>query len=277
MSYDEENKQTDAAVTAALAVASMDVKFANIDEESEPFVIVPDGYRVENLEHTLANPARLSGTTKVRDAAAFAMVVNADKSEATRLYRTVEPPQFVAVFNDHSSSGRPGWGDHRAVYDCPKSPEWKAWTGKHKAPMKQSEFAQFIEDNLPDIIDPDGATMLEIAKRLTAKKKVNFTSGLRLDNGEIQFQYEEEIEGRAGPKGQFTVPQTFTLGVSVFENGPRYRVTARFRYRIADGGELVLWYDLERAHKIIEDAVDELRLQIENETGLKSINGFRED
>jgi len=277
MSYDEENKQTDAAVTAALAVASMDVKFANIDEESEPFVIVPDGYRVENLEHTLANPARLSGTTKVRDAESFAMIVNVDKSAATRIYRTVEPPQFVAVLNDHSPTGLPGWGDHRVVYDCPLAPEWKIWIGKNKAPMKQADFAQFIEDNLPDITNPDSATMLEIAKRLTAKKKVAFTSGLRLDNGEIQFTYEEQVEGSAGPRGQFAIPQEFTITVPIFEGDAKYNITARFRYRLGEGGDLIIWYDLLRPHKMIEDAVAHLRRAIEAATELPSINGFRED
>lgn len=35
-------------------------------------------------------------------------------------------------------------------------------------------------------------------------------------------------------------------------------VEARLRYRIADKGVLVLWYDLVRPHKIVEDAANEV-------------------
>lgn len=273
-----EEQVTESASTAALAVAAMEPHRCDID--SEPFVIVPEGYRVDNVEHTLIAPVRKSGTTKVRDAESFIAVVNDQKGSGTRLYRTVEPPRFVAVFNDHESATKEycaGWGDHRAVYDCPLSPEWRTWIGKNLSPMKQSDFAQFIENNLPDITVPDSGAMLEIVKRLTAKKKVAFTSGLRLDNGEIQFTYEEQIEGSAGPRGQFAIPQEFTIAVQIFEGDAKYKFTARFRYRIGDGGDLMMWYDLLRPHKMIEDAVGILRQEIEGGTAMKSINGFRED
>lgn len=278
MSYEDENKQTETSATAALAVAATSIKFAG--DGAEPFVIVPDGHHISNVEDTLPAPVRKSGITNVRDAKSFiALFVRNEIDATTLLYYTVEPPTFVAIFNDHSvgGNGQAGWGDHRLVYDCPLSPEWKTWVGSHKKAMKQSDFAQFIEDNLPDVVEPAGATMLEISRRLEARKKVNFTSGLRLDNGEVQFQYEEQIEGRAGPKGAFTVPEKFVLGIPVFENGTRYAVTARFRYRIGDGGDLVLWYDLERHHKIVEDAVAQLQTDIEAETGVTAINGYRID
>ena len=189
----------------------------------------------------------------------------------TRLYGQANPPKFTAIFNDNAGTA-PGWQDHRAVYSCPLAVEWREWTAKNGQAMNQEAFAKFIEDNAPDIVTPPAADMIEIARTLEAKKKVSFASGVRLDNGATEFTYEEDIQGTAA-KGRLQVPQTFTIGVSVMENGPRYAVTARLRYRIADKGALTLWFDLERPHKIVEDAAREVRDQIAEGTGLRIFNG----
>jgi uncharacterized protein YfdQ (DUF2303 family) len=167
------------------------------------------------------------------------------------------------VLNDDSAANGPGWGDHRVTYTCPHTTEWRTWIGANKKPMNQVDFAQFIEDNLPDIVE--GALLLEVSRTLEAKKKVNFASGIRLSDGQNQFTYEEQIEGTAG-KGQFKVPETFALGLSVFEGGDKYAVEARLRYRINEG-KLALWYDLTRPHKIVEDAVKGVWKSIEEGTG----------
>ena len=59
----------------------------------------------------------------------------------------------------------------------------------------------------------------------------------------------------------------------VFENGQKYRVDVRFRYRIGQGGDLTMWLELVRPHKVIEDAVKQLREHIGKETGLQVLNG----
>jgi uncharacterized protein YfdQ (DUF2303 family) len=233
-----------------------------------PNVVLPEGYSLKDLETSMIAPTRFRGAVKVQDVKSFVALVNEFKGDSTKLFGTVSPSTFVGVFNVHSAKGGPGWGDHRVSYSCPLSTEWKTWTGSDKKGMNQVDFAQFIEDNLPDIVD--GATMLEVSRTLEAKKKVNFASGIRLHDGQNQFTYEEQIEGTAG-KGQIKVPETFDLGIPVFEGGPRYKVEARLRYRINDG-KLVLWYDLTRPHKILEDAVKAVWAEIETATELTILN-----
>lgn len=87
--------------------------------------------------------------------------------------------------------------------------------------MNQADFARFIEDNAPDIASPPAADMIEISRSLEAKKKVNFASAIRLDNGKTEFTYEEDIEGTAA-KGRLQVPQVFTIGIPVPEGGPKW-------------------------------------------------------
>lgn len=239
--------------------------------ESTPYVVVPDGFKVENLEAMLAVPPRKKGSIAYRDAASFCRAVAEQKTDSTKIYGNQVTTSFQAVFNDHGAA-LPGWRDHTATYTCPLSVEWKTWLGVNKRQMSQEAFAQFIEDNAPDCVTPDSATMIEISRTLEAKKKVNFASGIRLDNGQNVLTYEEEISGTAG-KGKLTIPEVFTIGIAVLEGGPKYAVNARLRYRIADKGVLTMWFDLDRPHKVLEDAVKEVWSFIETTAALPIFNG----
>ena len=243
-----------AAIDAGMSLG--EVRFVG---HAVPFVVLPKGAQVHNLEALLATPARPRGTVRLNDHASFCGYVRQRTGICVagyepKVYGVREPkPSFVAIFNDHRGD-QAGWRDDRAVFDCPLSPEWQRWTSQSGKVMTQEAFATWIEDNLPDIAMPPAADMLEISRSLEAKKKVNFASGLRLSNGQHQITYEESIEGTAA-KGRLMVPEVFSLGIPVLEGGDRYQVEARLRYRIADGGKLSMWYDLLRPHKVLEDAV----------------------
>lgn len=261
-------------VADALAAGTALAEVRQIDVEAKgsiPFVTVPDGYRSENLEKLLAAPSRLRGVITLNDAASFIAVVNDHKGPQTRLFSSISPPSFTAVFNANVGE-QPGWGDHRASYTAPLAPEWVTWNRMNGNKVDQVAFAEFIENNMPDIVEPDGATLLTIANTFEAKKKANFASAQKLGNGETQFTYEETIEGTA-QKGAVRVPEQFVIAIPVFENGDSWRVEVRLRYRIADAGKLTLWYELVRPHKTIEAAVKELRESIARETSLHVLNG----
>lgn len=245
----------------------------HVDEAPGAFVSLPPGATVHSLEHLQSAPLRARGTVAVRDAASFSRLILRRKTSraALRVYGVMTPsPKFVAVLNDHTLE--PGWRDDRIVYDCPLSREWKTWTSASGKQMDQVAFAQFIEDNLPDIATPPAADMLEISRTLEAKKKVNFASGVRLHNGEHQITYEEQVDGTAA-KGRLQVPETFSIGIAVLEGGDRYQVEARLRYRIAEGGKLTMWFDLIRPHRVLEDAATFVWKWIEGETGETIIHG----
>ena len=131
------------AVGASLAHAKM--------INGVPFVVVPDDYSVHSLESHLDAPVRAVGRRDLRDPKSFIAYVKDLKTTATRLYYTVTPPVFTAVFNDHINQGAPGWCDLNAVYSCPLSPEWKTWVASNGKRFSQGDMAMFIEQNLPDI------------------------------------------------------------------------------------------------------------------------------
>lgn len=261
---DEIRSEADAiaAITAAALVAR------KIDENT--YLALPSDFAIKNLEHLMRMPSRPRGDTVLHDAASF-IAIASNMGPSTRIYATLTPPKFVAVGNDNSGD-IPGWRDWTATYACPLSAEWKTWTAASGRQMTQEEFARFIEDNIPDVATPPAADMLEIARSLEAKKKVNFAAGIRLSNGQSELTYEETIQGTAA-KGKLSVPEVFTIGVPVFENGFRYAVDARLRYRISDGGKLAMWFELVRPHKILEDAFKAVWDEIATGTGLSIVRG----
>lgn len=246
-----------------------------ITADSIPFVVTPEGFEIHHLEHLLPAPKKIAAAVKLMDVDSFVLYVLKHRSDSTSIYGVRgSQPRFVAVIDDHAKDA-PAWQRHKAEYACPLSDEWKTWTGKENdgKPKPQSDFARFIENNLIDIIEPESAEILTVSRTLEAKKKVEFASAVRLDNGDVQFTYNEDTAGTAG-KGQINVPERFTLAIPVFEGGPLYKITARLRYRIAEGGVLNMWYELERPHKVIEHAAKEVWEQIEVGTATTILNGL---
>ncbi|MFZ7336918.1 DUF2303 family protein [Comamonas jiangduensis] len=269
---------TETAALAVLAACNQEVRKVG----ETPVLLAPQGFQSINLEKLLPAPTRKRGTVVLNDAESFIAVVNDQKTEATRMFSTVNPPTFTAVFNGVAAEA--GWGDHLAKYNAPLSPEWKIWTAIDGKAMGQVEVAQFLEANLVDVLhvpendpdkglmqSPDGSTLLEVCRTLEATKKVDFKSSVRLGDGSTQFTYNEDVQGSA-KAGTLSVPEHFTIAVPVFENGDKWPLLVRFRYRI-DSGVLKIWFELVRPHKIIEVAVKELREQIAKETALQVLNG----
>lgn len=222
-----------------------------------PFEVVPEGYSVESLEALQLSPTRIKQNVSVFDADSFTKYFTDYCDEDSRIFVDVQRPSIVGVLDYHKQTGAaPRWNDHRVTYVFRHTKEWTAWAAKDRQPFTQAAFAQFIEDNLPDIHHPAPATMVEVSRTLEAKKSVDFSSATRLSSGEVQFVYNEEIKGTAA-QGTIEVPQTFTLVLTPFEGSPSYKLEARLRYRIKDS-QLSIWYELVRPHKIIEDAVNDV-------------------
>lgn len=275
MSLDKEAIEALVARGAAAVVRTVET----IDDGVNPFLVIPADYKVEDLEKFMPAPTRKRGTFVFEDAQSFISYVNLHKINATAIYATLKEanklriPSFAAVIDEHDGDDGvgPRWRSHKASYECQLSDEWKIWIASNKQPIAQEVFAQFIEDNLPDIVRPDGATIMEVAKTLEAKKDVTFKSAIRLENGDVQFAYSEETSGRAG-NGTLEIPTEFVIAIPVIVNGPKVEIKARLRYRIPNG-TLSFWYDLLRPHKVIDDAFDATWERITKDTDISILYG----
>ncbi|MDT4806982.1 hypothetical protein FQZ97_398220 [compost metagenome] len=242
-----------------------------IDHEglASPIALVPDGVSIQALEQHLPAPVRIRQRLTVLDAATFIAYVRRFTSPAAAVFcNGPEGRTFTAVLDYHQPE-QPAWANHSATYRCPTTIEWGRWQEKDGKRMSQADFAEFIENNVRDIVQPEkeprapsAADMLEISRTLEAKKNICFRQGIRLDNGQVQLTYNEQIDGRAGETGQLTIPEQFFIGVKPFLGGDAFLVAARFRYRIQEG-QLAMWYELIRPDKVLEEAYGAVRKQIQ--------------
>ncbi len=232
-------------------------------DPSDEFAVVPEGYAVEDLQQFKDAPRRIKATIELRSAQSFCDYVAQYAAKGASVFCDLKAQRFTAVLDYHVNQDNPAWAGHKATYTCPIDSRWKTWTSRNGKPMSQVEFAQFIEDNLPDIVKPDGTDMLTVSRTLQAKKKVDFKSDQNLSNGDIQFTYNETTNGSAG---NIEIPQEFVLGIPVYEGGAKYEVIARLRYRISEGN-LSMWYDLVRPERMEEDAFKETADNIKQQCG----------
>ncbi|WP_342640913.1 DUF2303 family protein [Rhodoligotrophos ferricapiens] len=254
--------------------------FAPIDNPSGgKTLLVPEGYRAENLPPI--DPP-LSDHIKQRitllDTASFIAYVNDFKTAETRIIADNQALGFQAIFDYHGrprieqSQGTPARRAHRASFSPVKSEQFARWSAINGKATPQLEFAHFLEENLPDVAEPDGASLLEVALKLEASKKVEFVSGTRLNDGSQQLTYAETVETKAGQKGELRVPSELTIAIPIFFGGPVYSMKAFLRYRISDG-KLHFIVDLHRLRYAVEMAFADFRTQIDAGTKLASLLG----
>lgn len=210
-------------------------------------------------------PRRAKGTIVVHDASSFVVAVNELATEVAFciVYRDETSSKLVAVLNERTIAGEPGWRDHRVELELTPTPEWVAWKGGAGL-GSQERFAERIEDGLPEIVEPAAATMLEIAESFHATVGASFQRGARNRDGAASFVYTEQIDAKAGAAGDLTIPGTFVIVVRPFYGADSYRVEARLRYRLK-AGELSIGYDLVRPAEVERDAFAGIAGQVADE------------
>lgn len=283
---------------AGKAIARAELSHAPALGEGAPYIVLANG-AVKSVERFLDAPRRVRATVTARTAQGLIDYVKTHKTSATTVFAWSADNSFMAVIDYHEPAIEPiatipvtegstltapstfpaqafgiqaSWCSHKVQLALALTPDWQRWVAANKKPMGQEEFAAFIEDNTHNIAKPDGGELFEMSRQLHATKSVQFASSVRLDNGQHELRYEETISGSAGKKGQFKVPTEFTLGIAPFEGSALYQVTARFRYRIAQGGALALWFDMLQVEQVLESAFKAEREKIQ--VGLPGVPVF---
>lgn len=239
---------------------------------------VPDSYTLHDLteKRDRAEPfdARKRGTAQLLDLPSFMTYCKDQGMDGMGyIYANTDRRSFTAVFNDYRDRV-PGWRDHRATYAAAFTPEFQRWmdnNGSGKA-KDQTSFAEFIEDNFADLVPPFAQQLLDVATTIQAKTDINFSSAKRLDNGQVQLGYTEVIDAKAGADGALTIPREFELGLRIFKNGDGYKLKARLKYRLGNGG-VKFWYELDRPERAIEDAFAGYVQQVREHSGYSVLIG----
>lgn len=203
--------QNEAQTIAALAQQNIAPRLETMD--MVPYLILKDG-QTRSLEHLQTYPRRKRATSVFIEPEGFIHYLLDHKEPGTIITGDVTETTgtFGAIIDyPHAGeTGTPKWGEHRSHLNLQTTPEWTRWMEHNNKTKGQTEFAEFLEDNSCDIIQPSGADLLEVALTLQAAKSVNFRQATRLQNGQVQLRYEETLDAKAGTTGQIEIPERYS-------------------------------------------------------------------
>lgn len=219
------------------------------------------GYTIEDTDQYSARPRHKTGRHGVSDAQSFKDYLEKHGIEGETEVTAMETEGQIVAGIDAGTDLEAGWSKHNITLQLRASDEWRRWMDRNNKLMRQIDFAEFIEDNAKDILEPSYADIFEIATSLQVKRGVDFESATRLDNGEIQLGYRETTNATAGKVGQLSIPETLVIALRPFKGGEPYRVIAAFRYRL-NGPELTMGYKLQNIEKIRDEAFETIASDI---------------
>lgn len=273
-----ENKVKDLAVETLMAAGAAAIQCRITEEDGKPYAIVPVNYNVIDLEHVLPNPIRKRGAIVTTDSPSFiAYLMKHVDTTGSVIYAEIDSEaskcNMLAVINDHADIAN--WRDHTCSFAPKQSVEWKRWLGKDKAKMNQSDFATWLEDNLPDIASvptmPTGAEILAMALAFEANSDKKLRSKVNLQSGGFTFEFVDKENDQTRTTMQ--VFERFTIGIPVFDGiASAYPVEARLKYR-ENSGTVSFWYELIRPDRVFKTAVADEVATIKEQTGLLVISG----
>lgn len=265
-------------------------------DTSVPMLILPDGMKrvpipEGELDEARGCPRRRKGTIVALSLEALTELVNRHKSDKAVVYVDPSGPVFTAVLNDFppGKDCNPDFRDHRIHYQAALSPEWGAWIGSNNSPMRQAEFAVFLEEHALDLLDPSAlgpstqkiidalgvtvatpAVLRGLARDLSVRVKQQVREARNLATGETQVVFASEHSTDDGRP--LVVPGAFVIGIPVFQGGELYALVARLRYRVGEGH--ITWsYSLAHADNAKRDVVQGMIATIREKTGVLVLEG----
>lgn len=260
---DQKQTETGAAAELGRRMALIERTPVVVDDQTTGtkriYVPTPDGgWQPDDISDRLPTPRRLVQNVKVTDAQGFlAYLTQFGLPLQTVVFR--QPPMlevdhcgFLAAIDYHLSPSTPSWMKHTATFKMRYTQAWADWLKSHNVLMSQTDFAQFLEDRIPEIeaTSMTAATIVEMARSFEALTNVQFKSVVSERDGSRKLTYAEDVT-----PGSMPLPEGFSIVVPPFEGSEPVLVKARIRYQIA-GGVLKLKYMLIRADDAMRTAFD---------------------
>jgi len=261
--------------------------------------VLPEGLKLQSIKHLvnewLPRPERRSGTARLDTLDSFIEHTKRFASANSVIFADPNPnaPKLTAVLDYHAAGAdsTPSWCTHRGVYAFPVSDEWKIWS--QKIELDQRTFAEFLEDRLVDVVDPElltsdrvkqfaeglditlatPAQLLTLSRGLEVSVGQKVANSVNLSTGERSLQFTEEHSDKAGQR--LKVPGGFVVGIPVFQGDAIYPVPVRLRYQVVSGA--VRWtLQPQRADLVFRDAFDRAVTHVGEATELPVLRGAPE-
>lgn len=243
----------------------------------KPVIVVPHGYKIEELPWNETRPDRVRASVMFHQLASFSAYVaewrdETPMSETVVFASDVGDRRVVAYLDWHTASGgSPSPATHVAIYQPKLGKIMQRWLAMDGKPMKQWEFAQFIERNLASIVSPAGADLLGIINEWSVEGSVRCSRVQRLENGTVNVSFSNEQTASAR---QMPVPTVFRLKMAIYERTDPVELVARLRYRLGGDGSLAFWFELDELEAAKDIAWDLILAQVRTGTGIAPLLGM---
>lgn len=261
---------------------------ANADEQADegvaqPHLIIAPGYDAGNGELYIHKDL-----VKVRDAFANEGHIGPVKAETklgdipswvAYIERFRTPDTFVTwnrkgieAHLDYHNRTTAARDAHRAQYAFEYTFQFSRWTNfANGAPKTQKQAVEFLEDNMPDIIEPEAATLLSILRQLRATVAAQSDVELRPDGtANVKFQKDQKVIQGADAE----LPASLEIIVPVLKGHRdsenkvvRYRLVVRIRASVGDNAQLALRFYMPQVEEVLEQVYDELVATAQSQLG----------
>jgi hypothetical protein len=226
----------------------------------QPVLMVPRGWEAEKIygwEPSLAD--RIRQKVDLLDERSFGEYFTRFCVEPSLLFALPDEVgvTFTAVFDYHERA-QPGSCKHLATFMPRRSVEWTRWSAVNGKAMSQLDFAQFLENNTCDVVNPAGADLRAIVNAFEVDGVIVF------QNGSVKFAFCNEQKAKAG---ELEVPEIFELRFPLWDGEEPVELQARLRYRLSQDGGLKLWFELINPHLVIRDGIQLLIARVTKSTG----------
>ncbi len=250
---------------------------SHVAADGREFVIVPDGFDLKDVTDPHRLPDFIRQTLTVDQPGSLAAYVNRFKTSESVLFADLDSAQVVARLDYHesylgeegaASAPTPRQNKHVATLQLRETQEFKDWCEFCSDYLPQGEFANFLDENRIDVLNPDGGELLEIVKDLQTVSTSNFTGKVDLTNGDVRIGFETETR----EVQQVMLPKTVTLRLAIYEGEAPVEIECALRWR-AQNGSVKLALVMRRINRVKRELFTKIANDVAEATGLPVYSG----
>jgi uncharacterized protein YfdQ (DUF2303 family) len=211
--------------------------------------------KYQKVEARDPDPARIVAAPQFDNAESFASYVNKYKNlndHASVLFAAASD-RFIVAALDYHAPDKPSRREHNPSFRPKLDPifdQWKTINGKE---LQQRAFAKFIEEHAGEVIQPDGASLLELASDLNLHVDVKYASKANLQNNLVQISYTEEVNNGGAKSGTIPFPTKMRVRMPIFFGEPAAEFDVFIRFNFTRGEPLAFVLDIHRIEYLLQE------------------------
>lgn len=264
--------------------------------DGRTFAIRRNDFVLDNItpKHAdqIEQPKWVTASVNVQKAASLSAYVSRFKNDGTVLFADIQKSVIVGAIDYHHAPAitlsevqekdKPTsftraetpvarLGSHNVTLALQYSEEWKRWTGMNEKLVEQVDFADFLEENGYDVIDPSGAQLLELCRDIHASSGATVRKVVR--NGAVKTLELQQENGATTGDG-LEIPNEFTILIPIYFGEPKVTFTCLTRLN-AGHGTLKLGYKLIRMEAKRQDEFQRIVDNVSVDTNTLAIYGAK--